>query len=167
MTQYLEAAKQVVNLYPQIKSIVHDSRPIVTANEHVANAIPHDADPMSMVAAGTNRRVINYRADWEIPLVTSWSTTAEIHLAWAYGARYHGFGAFIPAVQCWVEQIDPSTGQDLTITIESEPPYVQGEENAPYAVLPIKITCHETSAVATNHEEHMYHLYGYGPSVQM
>ncbi|HZC70008.1 MAG TPA: hypothetical protein VE442_04900 [Jatrophihabitans sp.] len=167
MTQYLAVAKQVVDLYPGIKSIVSDSRPVLTTHDVAATAIPHGADPMNMVAQGTNVRVINYKADWEIPYVTDWSTTAKIKLAWAFGARYEGGGAYIPAVYSWCEEIDPSTGQDLNITIEAGQPYVQGEENSPYAVLPVKITCHEESLTDTHNEVHEYLLYGYGPSQQL
>ncbi|MGE3620107.1 MAG: hypothetical protein AB7L84_06560 [Acidimicrobiia bacterium] len=163
---YLEAAKQVVDLYDGVKTIVSDGRPVLTSNDIVACAVPQGADPMSMPAAGTNVHKIVYDEEWEIPYITSWSTKATVKIAWAYGARYKGGGAYIPAVFTWCEDSDLSTGQDFTVTFEAGSPYTQGDENAPYAVLPVKVHFHEESVVDSFDKTYQYLLYGYGGEAQ-
>ena len=163
---YLEAAKQVVDMYGDVKNIISDSRPVLDMNTVVANAIPQDASAMDMVAAGTNVHAVYYNAEWTLGVV-DWTTTATIKIAWAYGARWQGGGAYIPAVYAWCDAVDPSTGQDLSVTFDALPPYVQGD-NAPYAVLPIRVTIREESLTDTYYEAHQFALMGYGgPAIRL
>ncbi|HSH22479.1 MAG: hypothetical protein M3Q48_05605 [Actinomycetota bacterium] len=154
----------VVDTVSKVWEIMKDNVPQLDHNTMIANAIPGGADWSQLSpAAGTNVKRINYHTEWDWG-VSETSTDIVLKLAWAYGSRYHGGGAFIPSVYAWIESADVAWGNDVTITFQPGNPYLQGSESAPYAVLPIMVEFRETSPADDNHETYSYSLHGYGPA---
>jgi hypothetical protein len=66
--------------------------------------MPRDMDPMSAPVQGTNTFERWYVQGWSFA-GEPYSSQAKVNISWAWGARYHGGGAFIPSVWAWVDPV--------------------------------------------------------------
>jgi hypothetical protein len=171
MTGYVEAATTVVNTIGGAIKILEQNRPAVSHNQILSTAMPRDMDPMSAPVQGTNTFERWYVQGWSFA-GEPYSSQAKVNISWAWGARYHGGGAFIPSVWAWVDPVQvPEMWvpwyHHLDVTFSGGNPYTQDAgQGQIYSCLPIEIHFLEETPVDRADHTWRYILYGTGHKQQ-
>jgi hypothetical protein len=171
MSGYMEAATAVVNTIGGAIKILDKNSPAASSNHVCATAMPKDLDPMTSPAAGTNTFERWYVQAWNFA-GESYNSQAKIHISWAYGANYHGGGAYITSVSAWVDPVEVPEmwvpwPQHLDVTFNPGQPYaLDAGGGKVYSCLPIEIDMVETTPVDNAQTVWRYILMGTGEKQQ-
>jgi hypothetical protein len=167
---YVAAAQTVVNTVGGAVKLLDKNNPSVSANHVCATAMPHDMDPMSSPAAGTNSWTRWYVQAWDFA-GESYHSQCKLNFSFAYGATYHGGGAFITSVSAWVSDISVPEmwvpwPQHLDVTFVTDGPHTEDVGGGKIvAFLPFQVQFEESTPMDNAPNVWRYILKGDGSKV--